>query len=161
MLKIRLQRVGRKNDPSFRVVTVDSRRGPKVGKHTEVLGSYDPKRDYIAIKGERVKYWISKGAQVSDTMHNLLVKESIIEGKKIHVAKGKKKVKKDISTEGGADTEEKKKEVAPEDEQAQTEEKSEDAPAEESQEKKEETKEPEVVEEPKEQETVEEKKEVV
>ena len=93
MLKIRLQRVGRKNDPSFRAVCVDSRRGPKVGKHTEVLGSYDPKRDYIAINGERVKHWISKGAQVSDTMHNLLVKDGVIKAKKIHVAKDKKKIK--------------------------------------------------------------------
>lgn len=100
MLKIRLQRVGRRNDPSFRAVCVDSRKGPKVGKHTEVLGSYDPKRDHIAIKGERVKHWISNGAQVSDTMHNLLVKEGIIKGKKIHVARGKKKVKEEAKTEG-------------------------------------------------------------
>lgn len=101
MLKIRLQRIGRKNDPSFRAVCVDSRKGPKVGKHTEVLGSYDPKRGHIAIKGERVKYWISNGAQVSNTMHNLLVKQGIIKGKKIHVAKEKKKeeVKAEVKTE--------------------------------------------------------------
>ena len=111
MLKIRLQRVGRKNDPSFRAVCVDSRKSPKVGKHTEVLGSYDPKRDYIAIDGERVKHWISKGAQVSDTMHNLLVKEGVIKAKKIHVAKGKKKVKKEIKAD--AETPAEEKEEAP------------------------------------------------
>jgi small subunit ribosomal protein S16 len=111
MLKIRLQRTGRKNDPSFRAVCVDSRKGPKAGKHTELLGSYDPKQNRIAIKGERVKYWISNGAQVSDTMHNLLVKEGIIKGKKIHVAKEKKKeeakaeVKTDLSAEASAEAE--------------------------------------------------------
>ena len=108
MLKIRLQRVGRKNDPSFRVVCVDSRKGPRAGKHTELLGSYDPKRDYITVKGERIKHWISNGAQVSDTVHNLLVKEGVIKAKKIHVAKEKKKETKEEEKpkeESGAETE--------------------------------------------------------
>lgn len=137
MLKIRLQRVGRRNDPSFRAVCVDSRRGPKVGKHTEVLGSYDPKRDYIAINGERVKHWISKGAQVSDTMHNLLIKEGIIEGKKIHVAKAKKKGK-DLSAEADAKAEEAPKEESKEEpkEEEKTETKEEDKPEQEGVEEK-------------------------
>ena len=90
MLKIRLQRVGRKNDPSYRVVCTDSKKGPKSGNSVEILGSYDPKKDNIAIKGDRVEYWISQGAQVSDTVNNILVKEGIIKAKKKHVSRGKK-----------------------------------------------------------------------
>ena len=90
MLKIRLQRVGRKNDPSFRVVCTDSKKGPKSGNSVETLGSYDPKRDYIAVKGDRVEHWILQGAQISDTVNNLLVKEGTIKAKKKHVSRGKK-----------------------------------------------------------------------
>jgi len=85
MLKIRLQRVGRKNDPRFRVIVTDSRRGPKSGKYIEMLGSYDPRENTSALKAERIKYWISQGAQVSGTVHNTLVKEGIIKGDKINV----------------------------------------------------------------------------
>ncbi|MEK7589726.1 MAG: 30S ribosomal protein S16 [Patescibacteria group bacterium] len=90
MLKIRLQRVGRKNDPSFRVVCTDSKKGPKSGNNVEILGSYDPKQNNVAIKGDRVKHWVSQGAQVSDTVNNILIKEGIIKGKKVHVSRGKK-----------------------------------------------------------------------
>jgi small subunit ribosomal protein S16 len=85
MLKIRLKRVGRKHDPSFRVVLVDSHKGPKTGKVNENLGFYDPKKDIKDLKAESIKDWISKGAQVSDTVHNLLVDQKIIEGKKVNV----------------------------------------------------------------------------
>lgn len=85
MLKIRLQRVGRKHDPSFRVVLVDSRRGPKSGDFIENLGFYDTIRKIKQIKGDRVKHWLGNGAQPSDTVYNLLVSEKIIEGKKKNV----------------------------------------------------------------------------
>lgn len=85
MLKVRLQRVGRKNDPSFRVVVTDSKRGPKSGNYLEMLGSYNPRQKKTVINGERVKHWISVGAQVSDTVHNILINEKVIEGKKINV----------------------------------------------------------------------------
>ena len=85
MLKMRLQRIGRKNDPSFRVVVTDSRRGPKSGKHVDLIGSYNPKMDRVQIDGEKAKDWIAKGVQVSDTLHNLLVGQNIIEGKKVNV----------------------------------------------------------------------------
>ncbi|MBI5004755.1 MAG: 30S ribosomal protein S16 [Candidatus Lloydbacteria bacterium] len=95
MLKIRLQRVGRKHDPSFRVVLTDSRRGPKSLKHIETLGSYDARGGRTpALKGERITHWIGKGAQVSDTVHNLLVKTKVIRGKKIPVASKKNVGKK-------------------------------------------------------------------
>ena len=82
MLKIRLQRVGRKNDPSFRVVVVDSKQGPKSGKFVELLGSYSPKMDKVVVDGERAKYWMGKGAQTSDTVHNILVNEKVVDGAK-------------------------------------------------------------------------------
>lgn len=94
MLKIRLQRVGKKNAASFRVVVLESQRGPKAGNVLEVLGFYDPKKDIIEIKKERVSHWFSVGAQVSNTMHNLLVKEKIVEGKKINVLPKKSPIKK-------------------------------------------------------------------
>lgn len=85
MLKMRLQRVGRKNDPSYRVVVTDSRTGPKSNKHVDILGSYNAKLNNIKIDGERAKEWISKGVQVSPTVHNLMITSKIIEGKKINV----------------------------------------------------------------------------
>jgi len=80
MLKIRLQRVGRKNDPSFRVVVTESQNGPKSGNFIEILGSYDARQGKPLLKGERINYWLSKGAQASETVHNMLVKFDIIKG---------------------------------------------------------------------------------
>jgi small subunit ribosomal protein S16 len=85
MLKIRLQRIGRKNEAAFRLVLTDSKNGPQSGKFKEVLGSYTVKNDAIVLKKESIQEWIKKGAQVSDTAHNILVKEGVIEGKKKNV----------------------------------------------------------------------------
>lgn len=87
MLTIRLQRVGRKNDPSFRVVVTDSRNSTKSGKFIEVVGSYDARKGEPQLKAERIQYWLSKGAKTSDTVHNLLVSKSIISSSKIDVSK--------------------------------------------------------------------------
>ncbi len=87
MLIIRLQRVGRVHEPTFRIVLTDSKFGPKSGKAVEVLGHYDARKNKGTnfIDAEKAKYWISKGAQVSDTIHNFLVEQRIITGKKINV----------------------------------------------------------------------------
>ncbi len=85
MLKIRLQRTGRKNDPAFRVLLTDSKNSAKSGKFKEILGSYNLKKNEVIFKADRVKYWMSNGAQVSDTVHNFLVAQKIIEGKKKNV----------------------------------------------------------------------------
>lgn len=82
MLKVRLQRVGRKNDPSFRMVVIESTKGPKSANHIEILGSYNPRQKTVEVKGDRVKHWIAQGAQVSDTVNNILINQKIIEGKK-------------------------------------------------------------------------------
>lgn len=82
MLKIRLQRTGRKNDPAFRVVLTDSKNATKSGKFLEILGSYNVKSGEVLFKGDRIKEWIKNGAQVSDTVHNFLVSQKIIEAPK-------------------------------------------------------------------------------
>lgn len=83
---IRLQRVGRKHEPTFRLVLTDSKNGPKSGKYLEVLGSYDPRRDNKVeqFDVEKIKHWISKGAQLSDTVHNFFISKKIITGKKVN-----------------------------------------------------------------------------
>jgi small subunit ribosomal protein S16 len=90
MLKIRLQRIGRKNDPSFRVVLTDSKNSTKSGRFLEILGTYNPKAGVKTLQNDRIKYWMSKGAQCSDTMHNFLVADKVIAGKKKNVLPKKK-----------------------------------------------------------------------
>ncbi len=85
MLIIRLQRVGRTNDPSFRVIVTDSKNSAKTGKFLEIVGNYDARQGKPEFKAERIQKWIKDGAQVSDTVHNLLVKAKIIDGKTIDV----------------------------------------------------------------------------
>ncbi len=87
MLTIRLQRVGRVHEPTFRVVVMDSKHSAKSGKALDVLGSYDPRegKGTNHIDAERAKKWILNGAQVSETVHNLLVDQKVITGKKINV----------------------------------------------------------------------------
>jgi len=97
MLKIRLQRVGRKHEPSFRLVLTDSKNGPKSGKYHEVLGHFDSRRDNKIEQFDvaRVKHWMGNGAQVSDTVHNFLVEKKVIEGKKINKLPRKSPIKKE------------------------------------------------------------------
>ncbi|TSC77682.1 MAG: small subunit ribosomal protein S16 [Parcubacteria group bacterium Gr01-1014_24] len=94
MLKVRLQRIGRKNNPAFRVVLTDSKNSTKSGRFLEILGTYNPKAKEDNLKrsliADRIKYWISKGAKCSDTMHNFLVHDKVIEGKKVNVLPKKK-----------------------------------------------------------------------
>ena len=75
MVKIRLRRVGAKKAPYYRVIVADSR-SPRDGRFIEELGTYDPSADSDKIKLdlERAKYWISNGAQPTDTVRGLLKK---------------------------------------------------------------------------------------
>jgi small subunit ribosomal protein S16 len=90
MLKIRLQRIGRKNDPAFRVVLTDSKNSTKSGRFLEIVGTYNPKAGVTKFDTDRIKHWMSKGAQVSDTVHNFLVHQKVLEGKKKNVLPKKK-----------------------------------------------------------------------
>lgn len=89
MLVIRLTRVGKKKQPSYRVVVQEKGRDPW-GNYVEQLGHYHPLTNpaTLTLQEERVRYWIQKGAQPSDTLWNLLVDRKIIEGEKRRVAKG-------------------------------------------------------------------------
>ena len=82
---MRLQRVGRKNDPSYRIVVTDKRTGPKSNKHIAILGSYNPKMNHVQIDADKAKDWLSKGVQPSDTVHNILVGQKVIEAPKKNV----------------------------------------------------------------------------
>lgn len=120
MLKIRLQRFGRKNEPVFRVVLTDSKNSTKSGKFLENLGNYDARRgENATIKSDRISYWVSKGAKLSDTLHNLLVSKKIVEGKKINNLPKKKPILKEVTEEAKKAVETKtetpvSEEVAPE-----------------------------------------------
>jgi len=91
MLVIRLFRVGKKNQPSFKIVVVDKRKSSTKGPYIEELGFWNPLTKGKVLKPERIKYWLSVGAKPSDTVYNLLVSEKIIEGKKIPAHKKAKK----------------------------------------------------------------------
>ena len=82
MLKIRFLRTGRKNDPNFRLVVTDSKKAPRSGAYVETLGSYVPKIHKFQFKAERINHWLNVGAQLSDTAHNLLLKNKVILNKK-------------------------------------------------------------------------------
>src|SRR3989338_8669081 len=82
MLKMRLQRTGRKNDPSFRVVVTDSRHGPKSGKHADTIGSYSPKFNRIEIDGARAKDWFAMGVQAWVIVINFLIAQGTLQPKK-------------------------------------------------------------------------------
>lgn len=81
MLTIRLTRVGKKKQPTFRFVIMDKRKDPW-GKSLEILGSRNPRTKETILNAERVKYWIEKGAQPSDSVWNILVDQKIVDGKK-------------------------------------------------------------------------------
>ena len=78
MLSIRLARIGKKKKPSYRVVVIDKRR-PRNGRFVEVVGTYDPLKNPAEVKldGERIQYWIGRGAQPSDTVRSFLRNQKI------------------------------------------------------------------------------------
>ncbi len=95
MLKIRLQRTGRKNNPAFRVVLTDSKTAvKKSGSFTKVMGSLVAKSGEVTLDKEMITKAIANGAQVSQTVHNMLVKEGVIEGKMKNVLPLKSKTVK-------------------------------------------------------------------
>lgn len=97
MLAIRLKRVGRTNDPSFRIIVQDHRRSPKKTRGVvEYVGSYDARKGKPQVNAERIQYWLSQGAQASDTVHNILVDTKVISEKKVNAHNKKTKVVKEV-----------------------------------------------------------------
>jgi len=109
MLTIRLSRVGKKKHPIYRVV-ISEKLKDTVGNYLELLGQYNPHTNTAELNAERIQYWISKGAQTSGTVHNLLVDKKIISAEKIKVANIKKK-KEEKEEKTDKPTEEKKEEA--------------------------------------------------
>ena len=80
MVTIRLRRTGKKKQPSYRVVVADSR-SPRDGKFIEIVGFYNPVRQpqELEIKADRVRHWMSVGAQPSDTVVRLLKRVHVLD----------------------------------------------------------------------------------
>ena len=86
MLMIKLSRFGKKKQPTFRLLVVEKAKDPW-GDFLENLGNYNPRTKKAELKVERIKYWLSVGAQPTDSVHNFLVTQSIISEKKRSITK--------------------------------------------------------------------------
>ncbi len=84
MVRLRLKRFGRTHKPFYRLNAIDQR-SPRDGKPIEELGYFDPTEQDetkgISLKAERIRYWLSVGAQPSDTVRDLLAKQGILDKK--------------------------------------------------------------------------------
>lgn len=112
MLSIRMVRVGKKHAPAFRLVVQEKHRAPR-SKYIEKLGHYIPHQQpkVIEINADRVLYWISEGAQPTDSVHNLLVSQGIVKGDKrgiTSITKKRSSKLEDKKAEAKAKEEEKK-----------------------------------------------------
>ncbi len=79
MLTIRLTRVGKKKQPVYRIVVTEKKRA-RDSRFVEIVGQYNPRREpaEINLKAERVQYWLSKGAQPSETVRSFLRKNKLL-----------------------------------------------------------------------------------
>ncbi len=84
MLMIRFQRIGRANDPAFRISVLEKERAAQAGDIVEQVGTYNPKSKAVTLNNERVLHWIAMGAQPTDSVRNLLINQKVIEGKKVN-----------------------------------------------------------------------------
>lgn len=95
MLKIRMQRLGKINQPTFRLIVVEHTESPKTGSFVEKVGTYNPRTKEKNFNDDRIKYWLSVGAKASGTVHNMFINAGLITGKKINVLPKKSPPKKD------------------------------------------------------------------
>jgi small subunit ribosomal protein S16 len=102
MLMIRFQRIGRKNDPAFRIAVLEKTSGPKAGKYVDLIGSYNPKTKATTVQADKVKDWVAKGAQISSSVMNLLIKQGVYEGKLIPAVSKKNLEKNKAKNEAAA-----------------------------------------------------------
>ena len=94
MLVIRFNRVGRKNHVQYRIVVQERSKAPG-GRHIKVVGSYDPHLKTVSLKKDEIETFLKNGAQPSDSVYNLLVREGVIKGEKRKVKKKKKEEEKE------------------------------------------------------------------
>lgn len=83
MLALKLSRVGKKKQPSYRIIVVEKSKDPW-GTSRDIVGFYNPRTEpkTVKINEERVKYWIEHGAQPTNTVWNILVDAKIVQGEK-------------------------------------------------------------------------------
>jgi small subunit ribosomal protein S16 len=84
MLAIRFKRVGRKHQPSFRIVIAE-KRSKRDGLSIDDIGFYNPITKEFGVKKERLEHWLKVGAKPTPTVHNLLVNHKLISGPKIKI----------------------------------------------------------------------------
>ena len=79
MLRIRLKRIGKKKQPSYRIVVADSR-SPRDGRPVQEIGHYNPMTNppEVVIDGERAMYWVGQGAQPSEAVSRILVRQGLL-----------------------------------------------------------------------------------
>lgn len=106
MLMIRFQRIGRKNDAAFRMAVLPKTAGPKAGKYVDLVGTYNPKTKAVTVDAEKIKGWVAKGAQVSPSLHNLLVAKGVLEGPKTAKVVSKQNLEKNIKAKAEAEAKE-------------------------------------------------------
>jgi small subunit ribosomal protein S16 len=94
MLRLKLKRIGKKKQPSFRIIVLERHKDP-YGDFLEDLGFWNRRTKEVSLKKERIKYWLSKGAQPTPPLYNLLISQGILKGKKIAVHKKPKKKKEE------------------------------------------------------------------
>lgn len=95
MLAIKLKRIGKKHQASFRIIVAE-KRSKLQGRYVEDLGWWNPHVDKFEIKKERAGYWIKTGAQPTDSVFNLLVSAGVTAGPKKPVHKKSKKVEESV-----------------------------------------------------------------
>ena len=136
MLKIRLRRVGRSKQPLYRVVVAEHT-APRDGRFVEIVGQYDPasKEKNLNLNEERIKYWISVGAQPTETVHRILFKQGLYDvdpPKRITVEKKPDEAPADEAPADEAPADEAPADEAPADEAPADEAPADEAPAEEA-----------------------------
>lgn len=89
MLAIKFKRIGKKHQPSFRLVIAEKRSKVK-GKFIDDIGWYNPLNKKFNLNKEKIIHWLNVGAKPTDSVYNLLVKDGVIKGRKIAVHKKSK-----------------------------------------------------------------------
>lgn len=100
MLRIKLSRRGKKKQPIYRILVIEKQKDPW-GDFLENVGTYNPrdKENRLTLKEDRIKHWMSVGAQPTPTVHNLLVDAGLIKEKKVRGSNLGKKFKEGVKAE--------------------------------------------------------------
>lgn len=137
MLVIKFFRVGKKNQPSFKIVVAEQGTPTRGGRFVEQIGFYNPISKEKVLNSERIKYWISVGAKPTPRTKNLFITEKIIEGKKVDVHNKPKKKEEEGAKPAAAPKAEAKEAPAEKKEEKPAEEPKKEVPAEKKEEPKE------------------------